>query len=402
MIQSQEVPGQDAAFVSARVTRTGEVLDLVRSGLTTISALAARLQVSRSTVTERVDLLIKHGLLRTDGEALAGRGRPATSFVFNPASHVILTAQLGIQGTRIAVTDLAGTVLRGRTMKLDLSVGPEVGLDFLLAEFRALLDEADRSIHQIHGIGIGIPGIVELEMIKDQSTEEFGLWIDYPVARQTSEAFGAPVYLDHDVNLLALGEHAAHWSDAGVFLCIKVGTAIGCGIVINGQVIRGGAGHSGEIGHTKVANRDAQCACGNVGCLNVAASGRALVDTLTDAGEVVSTADEVVALARAGNVKANQAIRGSGRDIGDVLAGIVNLLSPDVVTFWGHLAELPEQFLTGVRESVYRGAVPAVTRTLTLEKARLGEDSGMRGAALLVTSQTLRPEAVDRYMAVHG
>ena len=113
---------------SRAIARSGEVLDLVRRGsLSTTAEIATHMRVARSTVAERIDLLTHAGLLVSEGARVVGRGRPARHLRFNPGAGLILVAQLGLSGSRVGVTDLAGTVLTSRTIDLDLSVGTRVG-----------------------------------------------------------------------------------------------------------------------------------------------------------------------------------------------------------------------------------------------------------------------------------
>lgn len=388
--------------VPSRVARSGEVLDLVRSGAAvTTSEIAATMGVSRSTVTERVDLLVQHRLLVPDGASQTGRGRPSVRYAFHGGAGLTLAAQVGLSGTRVAVTDLDGTVLVSRTVDVDLHLGPEE----VLATVVAALEEQLAAVTgrcgtaRVHGVGVGVPGPVELATTCGPSGAADHPWEGFDVAGHLSASLGLPVYVDQDVNLLALGEHRSGWPDARVFLCVKVGTAIGCGILVDGKVLRGGTGLAGEIGHTAVAGSTRQCACGNRGCLNAVASGAALVPALADLGVQVASTREIARRAMEGDVTVAQVVRQAGREVGDVLAGAINLLNPDVVVVWGYLADARDHLLAGIRESVYAKAVPAASQGLSIVRAALGNDAGIHGAATTIIEQTLRPEAVDAFIS---
>lgn len=377
-----------------RVARSGEALALVRSGAaTTIADLARGMKVARSTAAERVELLVQAGLLVTSGESVRDRGRPSTTFAFNPRAGLTLTAQIGVSGLRVAVTDLAGEVLVSRTIDVDLKEGPEKILGLLETEFSELLVECDETGSRVWGVGIGIPGLIELTSADARGSGPE--WVDYPVQAHMTGAMGVPTHVEDDVNLLALGEHRTHWPDVESFICVKVGTVIGCGIVVAGSILRGRNGVVGEIGHTRVGVDMTQCLCGNLGCLTAVGSGGALAAELRQDGVDVGSAREVAALARGGHMQAGLAVRSSGRAIGEVLAGAINLLCPEVITVWGYLADAPEYLIPGIHESIHRRALPAATRGLQIEKARLGDDAGIRGAAIMVIEAALRPDAVD-------
>ncbi|WP_420110848.1 ROK family protein, partial [Pseudactinotalea sp.] len=94
-----------------------------------------------------------------------------------------------------------------------------------------------------------------------------------------------------------------------------------------------------------------------------------------------------------------QAVREAGRDIGEALAGAVNLLNPAAISVWGYLADAEDHLFTGLREGIYGRAVPAATGHLTIERARLGDEAGIRGAAMVVVDKVLEPATIDAYLA---
>ena len=206
------------------------------------------------------------------------------------------------------------------------------------------------------------------------------------------------MFVDRDVNFLALGEHRTSWPDARVFLCLKVGTVIACGLVIDGQVVGGATGLLGEIGHTKVHGHDEPCTCGSRGCLNTVAGGAALAAQLHGHGFDVRNAREVSELANRGVLEAVQAVRAAGRQIGDVMAAAINLLNPDVIAVWGYLVDAGDQFLVGMQEAIYKTALPASARAVSIARSPYGDDAGLRGAALTVIEHTLDPEAIDAFV----
>lgn len=374
----------------SRLARTGEVLDLLRRGAAeTTSDLAATMGVARSTVTERLDVLLQHDLIVNVGETSGSRGRPASRLAFNDAAGVTLAAQVGMSGMLLAVTNLAADVLWYRKVDLDVSEGPEPLLALLEQEFNAGLAEVGEQAGRLYGVGIGLPGDLEIAGTGAAS------WLSFPLAQRLEARYERPVFVDRDVNFLALGEHRTSWPDARVFLCLKVGTVIACGLIIDGQVVRGATGLLGEVGHTKVGGHDEPCTCGSRGCLNTVAGGGALARQLHAHGFDIHTAREVSELANQGVIEAVQAVRGAGRQIGDVMAGAINLLNPDVIAVWGYLVDTGDQFLAGMQEAIYKTALPSSARAVSLARSPYGDDAGLRGAALTVIEHTLKPEAID-------
>ncbi|MGC0273154.1 ROK family protein [Pseudactinotalea sp. Z1739] len=376
------------------------MLQLVRSGAAaTTSEIATLMSVARSTVAERIELLVRNGLLVPDGEVALGRGRPPMRYAFNAGAGLVLAVQLGMSGSRVAITDLSAQVLMSRTVDVNLSLGPH-------RVFATVLDTLDEHLlaigaarDQLRGVGLGIPGSTELAAVRTTGRRGPRQWEAFDVSGHMRGALEVPVYVDQDVNLMALAEQRSSFPNARVFACVKVGTTIGCGIVINGQVFRGGTGLAGAIAHTPVKGSTAQCDCGNLGCLNATASGAALVTRLRRAdGESALSARELSQRAAAGDIEAIQAIRQGGRELGEVLAGVVNLLNPEALAVWGYLDDAGDYLLAGVRESIYTGALPAASESVTIAHAALGDDAGVQGAATAVLEEILTPSVVDGWI----
>jgi predicted NBD/HSP70 family sugar kinase len=381
---------------SARVSRTGEVLDLIRRGIAvTTTELAATMGVARSTITERLDLLTQHELVVPAGEKPLSRGRPAGMLAFNPRAGVTLAAQVGMSGTLVAVSDLAGEILWLNQVQLDVAEGPDALGAMLEAQFVAGLAEVGDDGIRVYGIGVGMPGDIE---VAAKSPTSATAWAPDRIKMRLGKMFRCAVFVDRDVNFLALGEQRSSWPTANVLLCLKVGTVIACGLIVEGTVVRGASGLFGEIGHSKVAGADAPCACGSRGCLNTVAGGAAVAARLRELGHDIYTAREVAQLANQGVVDAVQAVRTAGVQIGQVIASAINLLNPDVITVWGYLNDAGDQFLAGMHEAIYKDALPSSARALTLERSRLGDNAGIRGAALSVVEHTLKPELIDSYL----
>ncbi|MAT06726.1 MAG: sugar kinase [Acidimicrobiaceae bacterium] len=388
-------PAVPRRAVSRRVSRTGETLQLIRSKRgATISEVADMMDVARSTAAERVERLLAHGFLRSVNGPTNGRGRPASTFEFNADAGRILTAHVGMTGMRIGITDLDANLIHDRMTDHDITGGPERLVSRLVDEFTSILDSYDTSGAPLFGISIGLPGRVELAGISDARHQ----WASFPMGEQLSQRFGAPCIVDQDVNTLALGEQVTRHDSQGILICVKVGSVIGCGIAINGQIVRGSNGLAGEIGHTHVIGRSDPCACGNQGCLNAVAGGSALVKQLAERGFDVHHVRDVAALANAGEPAATEAIRQAGRHIGQVLAGCVNLLNPGSISLWGYLLDAEEPLVAGIRESLIALATPAASSGLTIAGTGSGDSTGLRGGALMAAATVLDPQYIDQLL----
>jgi predicted NBD/HSP70 family sugar kinase len=221
-------------------------------------------------------------------------------------------------------------------------------------------------------------------------------WDGFPVPEWLGSRLGAPVLVDNDVNIMALGEHWAARPEVEHLVFVKIGTGIGCGIISERRLHRGAQGAAGDIGHIRVTSAaEVICRCGNTGCLEAVAGGAAIASQLRNAGIHAENSRDVVGLVRAGNTQAVQFIRQAGREIGDVLASIVNFFNPSVIVIGGDIAEAGEHVLAGVREVIYSRSLPLATQHLSIRATELGDRAGVIGAAVMVIEAVLAPEAVD-------
>jgi len=376
----------------------GSVLRLIRDGhAVTRADLARTTGLARSTVAQRVDALLMHELVYEAGDSASTGGRPPTVLAFNHLAGVVLAADLGATHSRLAISDLAGTPLSEATFDMDIADGPEAVLACVHEHFTELLERESRTPADVRGIGLGVPGPVEFARGQPVNPPIMPGWDRFPVPEWFAGRYAAPVLVDNDVNIMALGEHWSHWRDVEHLLFVKVGTGIGCGIVAGRAIHRGAQGGAGDIGHITVpGNDDVVCGCGNVGCLEAVAGGRALARRLTAAGLEASGSRDVVRLARAGEPLAVRMVREAGRSLGVVLAACVNFFNPGVIVVGGDLGEAHEQLLAGVREVTFQRSLPLATQDLRTVPARLGDRAGVIGAAIMVIEHVLAPEVVDR------
>lgn len=388
---------QDVVRLPQRHTGAGDLFQLLRDGAPRTRAdLAAVTGQARSTVTARVDQLLTAGLIAPAGEASSTGGRPPTTFAFRPGARVVLAVDLGATHARMAVTDLASTVLAEAEAPLPIADGPDVVLGWVVEHGRALLEQAGRRPEDLVSVGVGLPGPVEHSTGRPINPPIMPAWDDVDVPGILASRLGAQVLVDNDVNLMALGEHRSAWPDVDDMLFVKVATGIGSGIISDGRLRRGAQGAAGDIGHIAVPGAaDVPCRCGNLGCLEAVASGRALAEQLAATGLPARDGSDVVALVRAGDLAAGRAVRQAGREIGSVLAACVSLLNPSLVVIGGVVAEAGEHLIAGIREVVYQRSLPLATEHLRIVTSQARSQVGILGASAMAVDHVLAPEAVD-------
>ncbi len=383
-------------------TGAGRVLSLIRDGeAVTRADLARRTGLARSTVAQRVEALLAHQLVYEAGGSASTGGRPPTVLAFNRGAGVVLVADLGATHSRLAVSDLAGTPLAERAYDTDVARDPELVLGWVHERFSHLLSVVGRCAEDVRGIGLGVPAPVAFSRGEPVAPPMMPGWDGFSIPDWFARHYDAPVLVDNDVNIMALGEHWTHWRDCDHLLFVKIGTGIGCGIVTDRRIHRGAQGAAGDIGHVRLGGHtDVVCRCGNYGCLEAVAGGRALARALSAAGLEASTSRDVVRLVRAGEPLAIAAVRDAGRYLGEVLAECINFFNPGAIVIGGDISEAHQQLLAGVREVAFGRSLPMATRDLRMGCSQLGDRAGVIGAAIMVVEHVLAPETVDR--AIQG
>ncbi|WP_174604551.1 ROK family transcriptional regulator [Cnuibacter physcomitrellae] len=373
-------------------THIGEVLALFREhrelSRTDVIDLSG---LSRSTVNQRLAALEASGLIEQIGGGESTGGRPSSRFVFNADRARLLTADVGATGLVAAVCDLSGTPVRWVSRRVDVWEGPDAVLSVVDDAFDELLQGED-----VWGVGIGVPGPVDFAAGEVVNPPIMTGWDRFDI-RGWFARFGVPVMVENDANARAVAEaHQRHVDD---LISLKVGTGIGSGLVFNGQIIRGGEGAAGDIGHTAaVASGDGEplaCRCGNAGCVEAYAGGWAILRDLAAAGVEAEHVSDVVALVRRGEGTAVRLVRQAGRVLGDAVADLVSILNPRTIVLSGQLAECEEVLLSGVRERVYQRSQPLATRHLSITVSELGEVAGVAGLALTTSERLLGTDDID-------
>ncbi len=391
------------------------VLDEIRLGRSrSRSDLVERTGLGRAIVAGRVAELMERGLVSEGDPGPSTGGRPPRQLTFRADAGHLLVADLGATSTDVALTTLDGRILGHYDEPAVIESGPETGLGRVEELFAQLLATTHAVPGRLWGIGIAVPGPVEFVTGRPISPPIMPGWDGYPIRERFTERFGSPVWVDNDVNVLALGEWrsgvAAGHDDVVV---IKIGTGIGAGIIADGRLHRGAQGSAGDVGHIQVVEDPSiVCRCGNIGCLEAIAGGGAL----GLAGERAALADQsarlAIALGQRGRVTAEDVARAAsfgdpvaiallqqaGRHIGLMLASIVNFFNPSLIVIGGGVANSPDLLLAAIREAVYRRSLPLATRDLLIQRSSLGGLAGVIGASSMVVDQLFSREAIGHWI----
>lgn len=376
--------------------RTSEVFHLLRDGRArTRSELARTAGVARSSVAAHIEALTRLGYVAPVGDAASTGGRPASLFALNPRARLVAGVDVGATHVIVELADLGGAPIATARTDLDVAEGPEVVLGWVVEAVRRLVDTEGRDLHDVVALGIGLPGPVEHATGRPISPPIMPGWHRFDVAGWLREQLGCPVLVDNDVNIMALGEQRTAWPEVDDFVLVKVATGIGAGLISGGLLQRGAQGTAGDLGHVRVPGSTAPCRCGNEGCLEAVAAGPAIAAALRAQGLDVAGTGDVVALARRGSPEAARALRQAGRDLGEVLATLVNLVNPSVIVVGGRLADAGEDLLAGISEVVYRRSLPLATEHLRIAASTTQADAAVRGAVALAIEHAVSPAVLD-------
>ena len=391
------------------------VLDEIRFARSRSRAeLVARTGLGRAIVAQRVGELIERGLVAEGDVGPSTGGRPPRQLTFRADGGHILVADLGATSIDVAVTTLDGRILGHHDEPARIEAGPEACLDRVDALFDSLLRTTQGLAGRLWGIGIGVPGPVEFESGRPISPPIMPGWDGYPIRERFTARYGAPVWVDNDVNVLALGEWRSGVAAGHAnVVVVKIGTGIGAGIISDGHLHRGAQGSAGDVGHIQVVDDPAVvCRCGNVGCLEALAGGEAIgragqavaeagrsarLQTALDQHGTV-TAEDVARAASFGDPVAVALLQEAGRRVGSMLASVVNFFNPSLIVIGGGVANSPDQLLAAIREAIYRRSLPLATRDLLVQRSSLGGLAGVIGASAMVVDQLFARDSIARWI----
>jgi glucokinase-like ROK family protein len=374
------------------------VLRLLRDeGPASRAELADRLEVARPRLTADLDRLGGSGLVRTGGPAASRGGRRSTTIELEPSLR-FAGVDLGATSLTLQIVDAHLNPIASLEEPIDIRSGPRPVLarvSELLAKLRS-----DEHFGTLAALGVGLPGPVSFRDGVPVSPPIMPGWNRFPVRERLAREFGCAVVVDNDVNTMMIGERfggVARTVDNVIF--VKIGTGIGAGIVVHGEVYRGTDGCAGDIGHIQAEPDGPVCPCGNSGCLEAMFGGSALArDALNRArsGASPALAERLTAQgtlsavdvglgAGEGDPACIGLIRDGGRRVGVVLAGLVSFFNPGMVVIGGGLARLGHLLLAEIRSVVYRRSLPLATGNMPVVLSELGGRAGVVGAAVLAS-----------------
>lgn len=309
---------------------------------------------------------------------------------------------IGGTNVKIALVDQKGAIVYSNSVPTRAEMGYEYTVKNIKETIYTSIKESDVTIDSIGGIGFGLPGQINSEAGVVRLLPNIPGWVNVPLGQIIEDEFKVKCKIDNDVRVATLGEFT-YGAGQGCknLVCITVGTGVGSGIIVNGQLVRGASMSAGEIGHMILqAHEGPICGCGNTGCLEAFASGPSIVqlakeylsggksakfEELANGREI--TPFMVYEAAMQGDAVAKRIFAIVGEWLGIALTSVVNLLNPEKIIIGGGVSQAGNFLIDPIRKTINERAIKVSADAVEVVTAKLGERAGVIGASLLIDNK---------------
>jgi predicted NBD/HSP70 family sugar kinase len=365
------------------------VVAMDRSDSFTRAELIEATGLSAPTVGSLITSLIRHGIVRELGAGPSRGGRRPAFMEFNARHGYVAGIDLGPTRTRLSVADLRGEPLAHRIVATPGGIGPEALLSRMAGAVRALMKDAEAPVEKLLAVAVGCPGVVDYGRGVVGFAPNLSGWSNVAVRDTLERALEAPVVVENDVNLAVLGEHwrgAARGHDTCVFLF--VGTGIGAGVLIDGELHRGHHFMAGEIAVMCMGPQYVDVDFGSRGCLETLAGLQSLAARWprSGRGDPARWMADLFDAAQKGDRAARQAVDETARLIGIAVANVGSVVDPSLIVLGGALFAQAEPLVHEVRKVVSRISRPP----LEIVVSALGKEAPLWGSLLMASREARR------------
>jgi glucokinase len=308
-----------------------------------------------------------------------------------------IAIDIGGTGTRTALVNSEGVIVERTSIRTEPQQGMDAGLRRIAAAVRQVMPDDGR---RVCGIGIAAAGLVDVRRGVALSQSNLPGWQGAPLRQYFEDAFQLPTAIGNDANLAALAEQRyGAGKGASHLIYITISTGIGGGIISDGRIYSGADGFAGEVGHHTIDVHGPRCNCGNLGCLEVLASGTAMARDARSAiaagrpsqilglagGDLAAISPVTIAKAAGmGDVLGHEIIDRAGTYIGFGLVNLIHLFNPRLFVIGGGVSNIGEPLFSAIRRTVAEHGIGPMSDGVRIVPAALGDDSGLLGAAALV------------------
>ncbi|MFN3202083.1 MAG: ROK family protein [Bradymonadia bacterium] len=398
-LQLERAEGGRLDNLSMRARNQGMLLRRIWcSGATSRADLARETGLSRSATSGLVESLLEANLVEETGAGVSRGGRRPTLLRFADEAYRIIGIDLGASHISAAITNLRGRVDAWVTQPCPVRHQPKIALEMVRGMVSDLMQEAQIAPEELLGVGLAVASPVNPKTPGRLPPLFMPEWRRINLLTDLQLPHNPPLLIDNDANVGALAE--AWWGagkDGSSLAFIKLGTGVGAGFVINGRIFRGHGGTAGEIGHMVIDPHGPECVCGLKGCLVTFLGTPALLASARKAAQQPDShlvAHEVdlnhlLAAVREGDRAARAVITEAAQRLGLAVAGLLNLMNPEVVVLGGQLASAGDALLHPLRERVQRRSFWTAVSHSRIVASELGARDVALGAATLVLQESL-------------
>lgn len=392
----RSAPRSDDAVAGLRGSRSlsrdlnaSLLIELVRRfGPISRAELSRQSQISAPTVSAIVGQMLARGTFSEVAVAPSSGGRPPVLLQLNPKAGYVVGIKLRSDGLTTVVCDLDAGVVATDETSIALVGDPAAAIAAVEEATRRVLRGAGIARTKVLGVGIGLPGVIDSLRGSCQFSHLLQ-WHEVELAAPLQRRLRLPVWVDNDVNTLAIAEK---WAGDGIaardFITLSVGRGLGLGIVIDRGVYRGAVGGAGEFGHLIVDRDGPECECGRSGCLEALVGERALLRRVSEMHGREVSRDELISLAAAGDGATMQVLTDASELLGLAVANVVTLLNPELVIICGEGTQLGAPFLDSVVAAIRDLAFAGLGKQIEVKVQQWGDDAWAVGAATLVLRES--------------
>ncbi|SHJ97462.1 ROK family transcriptional regulator [Paramaledivibacter caminithermalis] len=350
-----------------------------------------------ATVSSNVSDLLNQKIIEEVGSGESSGGRKPILLELNTNEIFVIGVDMGIRKVTAGLINIDGKVINKVTLHFKMETDRKQVIKTMKNSIYEVVKGFDDKLDKIIGIGMGIHGPVDSEKGVSIYAPAFN-WSNVNIANIFEDEFKVPVIIDNDCRAMALGEK---WfgkaKTSKNFVLLNIGTGIGAGIYLNGDLYRGSNFGAGEIGHVSITHNKIKCQCGKYGCFEAVASGVGIVRRFVEKieeGKKTSilnkmsikdiTSEKIYEEALQGDKLSIQILNETGRYIGDGLSIIINILNPEMILMAGGVARASEFIFGEIKETIEKKSINNNLKSLYIGETDLKENAGIVGAATLI------------------
>jgi predicted NBD/HSP70 family sugar kinase len=382
-----------------------KVLDIIRKkGRMTKAELAEETTLTFAAISNIINDLIKNGMINECGEGLSSGGRKPILYELNSEALYVMGIDISVdEKVRFGLFTFNTVLVSELCLDSPIIKGPDEYIEIIKKGIRELIEQEDIDYQKILGIGVSIPGPINSITGEVISPPNLPLWRQVPLKKILEKELQIPIKIEKDANLSALGEK---WFGAGKevenLVYLFVGEGIGSGVILNGTLINNKGFGIGEIGHCTIDSFGPRCNCGNYGCLELKASGLAILKRVKEglqlgyktsfhypAIEQISFSNILEAI-EAKDPFTIEVVEEAAYYLGIGLTNVINYFNPDLIIIGGKLPEKYEKIIE-ISASIARNrAIEVFQKDLSIIPGSLKEKSTIMGAAALILEDIFR------------